>query len=372
MYYDTNRKNPETATLNAIMAIKALTDENDKNGKHYTDIIDLRYVSSKVSKSIYTECDKLKRACFCTMIRDKWENLIWKITEDNMFSSFLEGDLSCLFEWSEYNIDSSEKYYESFKKKIIEAINKNNDQIALHESLLEYGDFQYQEGTGLGMPRYYLIKYQSEWNKGIKSHQHIRNILKRFLDDEEPNCDGTLYKMFIDKNAEKNSILGYMEYLEFLMSDSTPRHIILPRIYQSSGDNYRELMVQWVHQYYDNSWVYERDTIVLPWQIKEDSFVFLKQDEDIYYYIDIVYSWNSGNPFWSFKISSRGIDFTPHFDNLSSQEWTLSTNPNTGLYEWRKENALIDDVNKTIHERTQDVVDYITQVFNILGLKHFK
>lgn len=364
MYYETNHKNPENATVNAITAIKALTDS-----KHY-DIIDLYEVLDKISKTIYTKTDKLKRACYNTMLRSCWEKVFWGITEDNEFSSFLEGETVCLFEWSEYNIDEFKKYQRALKKEVINIVAHNKDQIALHEQLLEYGDFEYEEGTGIGMPRHYMLQSESEWRKGINSHKNIRDILKKFLDKEEPYCTGSLYKAFVDKDAKIKSVLGYMEYLEYLKDDNNPPHYILPRIYQVSGDNYRELMVQWIHQHYDNSWVYERNTVVLPFEIitegDKDIIRNLGQASDKKLFLDIQYDWNAAKPFWSFRLSSRqGMTQTEHFNRMPA-DWYRETNPDTGATEFYKKEALNDDLEKTIHERVQDVANFVTKTLAIL------
>lgn len=357
MYYDTNKKNPEDATILAINAIQSL-----KKSK-YTDIADLRHVSGDVSKSIYTETDTLKRACYNTMLRSQWEESIWKITEDDEFSSFLAGDIRCLFEWSGYDFSKFERYYQDLKTRIIQVV-KNSDQISLHKDLLKYGDFEYQEGSGLGMPRHYLLKYESEWCKGINNHPNIRTILKQFLDNEKPGCNGTLYKFFVDGNE---SILGYTEYMEYLKDDETPTHIILPRIYQLSGDNYRELMVQWVHQRFSDSWVYGRDTVVLPFEItsisgKDEINRLGGWNEDKKFYLDIKYDWNSRNPFWSFKIASRGPSFTNHFNQLIP-DWQRIPNRETGMDEYHRKNALPDNINSSVHDRVQAVEDFVTQTF---------
>jgi len=364
MYYETNHKNPEIATVNAIMAIKALTDNN------YSDIADLRLVSETISKSIYTDTDKLKRVCYETMQRSSWEEIIWEITEDNDFSSFLEGENSCLFEWSKYNIEDFKKYYQALKERVVNIVTQKKDQIALHEQLLAYGDFEYQDGSGIGMPRHYMLKYDFEWRYGINSCTNIREILKKFLDNETPSCTGSLYKAFVDVNAKTKSVLRYMEYLEYLKDDDTPPHYILPRIYQVSGDNYRELMVQWVHQHYDYSWVFERNTVVLPFEIINsngtDGIHTLDKQNDKKFFLDVHYEWNSRNPYWSFKLSSRkDVVQTIHFSKIPS-DWHQSTNPDTGAAEYYKENALHDNLDKSIHERVQAVVDFVTNTFNEL------
>lgn len=364
MYYETNHKNPEIATVNAIAAIKALTDS-----KHY-DVVDLYDVLDKISKTIYTKTDKLKKACYNTMLRSCWEKVLWDITEDNKFSSFLEGEIECLFEWSEYNIKELQKYYSALKNRVINIVAHNEDQIALHEQLLAYGDFEYREGTGIGMPRHYMLRSESEWRKGINFHQNIREILKKFLDNETPCCTGSLYKVFVDPKAKIRSVLGYTEYLEYLKDDYNPPHYILPRIYQVSGDNYRELMVQWIHQHYHNSWVYERNTVVLPFEIitegDKDIIRNLSQESDKKLFLDIQYDWNSAKPFWSFKLSSRqGMTQPEHFNRMP-EDWYQETNPDTRATEFHKENALRDDPKKPIHERVQEVVDFVTKIFEKL------
>ncbi len=365
MYYETNHKNPENATVNAIAAIKALTDGG------YTDIADLRIVFGKALKTIYTETDRLKRACYNTMQRGSWEKIFWEITEDNEFSSFLEGETRCLFEWSKYNIADFKKYYLSLKDRVINIVVQKKDQRALHEQLLAYGDLEYQDGTGIGMPRHYMLKFESEWRKGINSHPNIREILKKFLDNETPCCSGSLYKAFVDNVGDTTtSVLGYMEYLEYLKDDNNPPHYILPRIYQVSGDNYRELMVQWVHQHYDYSWVYERNTVVLPFEIitegGKEVIQTLDKQKDKKFFLDIQYDWNSAKPFWSFKLSSRqGVAQPEHFNRMPA-DWRRETNPDTGATEFHKENALPDDPKKSIHERVEEVTNLVTKTFAIL------
>lgn len=365
MYYETNHKNPENATVNAIAAIKALTD-----GEH-NDVVDLYDISDRISKTIYTNTDKLKRGCYNTMLRSSWEKVFWDITEDNEFSSFLEGETSCLFEWSNYNIERFEKYYLALKDRIINIVVQKKDQTALHEQLLAYGDLEYQSGTGIGMPRHYMLKFVPEWRHGINSCSNIREILKKFLDNETPCCTGSLYKAFVDNVGDTTtSVLGYMEYLEYLKDDNNPPHYILPRIYQVSGDNYRELMVQWVHQYYDYSWVYERDTVVLPFEIitegSKDIIRTLNKQKDEIFFLDIQYDWNSAKPCWSFKLSSRnGVALPEHFNRMPD-EWRRATNPDTGATEFKKGSALPDDLEKSIHERVQDVADIVTEAFTTL------
>lgn len=361
MYYETNHKNPEIATVNAISAVKALAD----NG--FSDMADLRLISGKVSRSIYTNTDKFKRACFNTMLRRDWESVIWDITEDNDFSSFLEGETLCLFEWSGYDVAKFRDYYEKLKCKVISVVKQpDGDQITLHEKLLAYGDFGFQAGTGNGMPRYYLLKYDSEWREGINNFASIRDILKKFLDGETPSYSGALYKVFVDEQCSPKSVLGYMEYLEYLKDDATPPHFILPKKYQISGDIYRELMVQWVHQNYAESWVYRHDTVVLPFEIIDGKVQFLDPDNDTKCFLDLYYDWNSGIPNWSFKFSSRnGLALSDHFSNLRDT-WTREINSETGAEEYHKRNALSDDCKKEIHDRVKDVVDFVAQAFKEL------
>ncbi len=361
MYYDSNHKNPETATVNSINAIKLLRDGG------YSDIIDLRYISGSVAKSIYIPTDKQKRACLCTMLRDSWEKLFWDIIEDKEFSSFLEGDISCLFEWSEFNIDKFKTYYEGFKGRIIKEVIENNTtkgQIELHEKLLEYGDFVYQDGSGTGMPRYYMLKFPNEWRKGIRDHKNIRDILKRFLDNEEPMRDGLLYNLFI---CEKESVLGYMEYLEFLKSGTANPHIILLRLYQSSEDKRRELITQWVHKRYNDSWVYNSNTVVLPFDIVQDNdnedanvIKWLNHSHDKRYYFDLEYNWNNGEPCWKFKISSRkGVTLTKHFDILGSNGWIKEEKEYQEEQKVEYHNMLKDEIEKPISDRINAVANFV-------------
>lgn len=369
MYYDTNSKNPEMASVNIVSAVKIMY-END-----IRDIADLHRVANKIAKNIYIEADRCKTAAL-TMSRSEWEEIFWDITDDNTFSSFLEGDISCLFEWADYRREKFIYYYKELKSRIIEVVNRNDkdENILLHERLLEYGDFAVRKGTGIGIQRYYLIKYPEEWTWGINENAHIRNFLKMFLDNEAPTRLGELYRLLIDESAHPRSVLAYTEYMEFLKSDENPPHIILPRIYQVSGDNYRELMTQWVHQAVQQSWVYGTNYVVKDFDIDgETGHLMLDTIKDAYY-LYIVYHWNSGQPFWSFKIGTHGKEYHKKISNIITKwslepyKWDEKYNDEKNIYEYFLENALYDNPNKTIHQRKQIVLNLVNKIWECLSM----
>lgn len=370
MYYDTNSKNPEMASVNIVNTIRLMQE----NGVR--DIVDLHRIANLLPKNIFIQSDYCKTACAFTMSRSEWEEIFWIITDDITFSSFLEGDTLCLFEWSNYQRDTFVHYYDELKSRIVDVINRNNNDeiIQLHENLLEYGDFAAREGTGLGIPRYYLIKYSKEWTWGINENEHIRHILKMYLDNDEPNRSGELYKLLIDEEAEPRSVLGYTEYMELLRSDDNPPHIILPRIYQVSGDNYRELMTQWVHQAVQQSWVYGTNYVVKEFDIDSDTGNLMLDTIKDAYYLDMVYHWNNGQPFWSFKIGTRGKKYHKNISDITTKwyikpyKWEKKYNDEKKHYEYFLENAVHDNPNETVHHRKQRVLDFVDKIWEYLSM----
>lgn len=381
MYYDTNRKNPETACVNIVNAIKSMHE------KDIRDIVYLNKIADKLSKNIFITADKYKNAWSQTMSRRKWEELCWTIINDDCFSSFLAGDTMCLFEWAGYNDDSLnrvEYYYKAFKEKIVDVVNKHSheDNVILHEKLLEYGDFAVWSGFGIGVPRYYLLYTEDEWARWINEYKPIRDILKKYLDNETPSYEGELYQLLIDKKSNrKKSVLSYLEYLELLKSEENPPHIILPRKYQISGDNYRELMTQWVHQEIKDSWVYQTNVVVIEFDLQEvDGVVKVIRDsgdgkmigEKANYYIDIIYEWNKGRPYWSFKISTRGKDYHDNIPsiinnwNYDSNNWVEEYNNEKRHNDYHLRKAMEDNVHLTIHERVQNVIAFVEKIWDVL------
>lgn len=375
MYYDTNRKNPEMASVNIVNTIRHMYENQ------ISDIIYLYKIAAKLSKNIFTEADKHKTACQLTMFRTQWENLFWTITDDDVFSSFLEGNTSCLFEWSEYDTESFEKYYKCFKKKIVNVIkqpNNKDEKNKLHEELLSYGDFAVKEGYGNGIPRYYMLLDENEWAWGVNEHKPIRDILKKYLSDEKPSCDGELYQLLIDKNAtNQKSVLPYMEYMELLKSDGKPTHIILPRKYQISGDNYRELMTQWVHQEMEGSWVYQTNVVVKEFDIQEidKTCKIIDCKNNSAFYLDIIYNWDDRQPNWSFKIGTRGKEYHNNIPsiiknwNITQCQWEERFNNEKQHNMYYLNGALDDDVNSTIHDRTQAVITFVNRIWDILKIQ---
>lgn len=369
MYYDTNSKNPEMASVNIVSAVKIMK----ANG--IRDIADLHKISNMVAKNIFIDADLRKTACALTMSRSEWEELFWQITDDNSFSSFLEGDTTCLFEWADYSREKYFHYYKELKGRIIDIVNKNDkdENIQLHERLLEYGDFVARKGTGFGIPRYYLIKYPDEWTWGINENAHIRDILKMYIDNEEPKRLGELYRLLIDENACPRSVLAYTEYMELLKSDDNPPHVILPRIYQISGDNYRELMIQWIYQALGQSWMVSTNDVVKEFDIDNETGKLLMDNIKEAYYLDVFYSWNMGEPFWSFKIGSRGKNYHQRIPNLKTAwnpndgEWKEFFNNEKQHNEYFLNKTLHDNPNKSVHQRKQDVLELVDKIWTYLS-----
>lgn len=371
MYGETNRKNPENATVNSVAAIKALSDAG------YSDIMDLRLIRNNVPKTVYTSTDDLKMACCCTKLRCQWEELFWGITDDTDFSSFLDGDLLCLFEWSGNDVNNFRRYYDLMKKKIVTVVKSGTaaEKIALHEDLLMCGNFAVQYGSGNGIPRFYLLSSESEWTWGINNYNQIRDILRNYLDDTQNKCGGELYDMLIDMDApNEKSVLGYMEYLELLVdnpgNDTVPTRFILPRIYQISGDNYRELMVQWVHQWFKGSTVWERDNINIPFDIK-DGKMDLQSEGGTYFFISINYNWNEGKPLWRFGIGTKGKPLPEAVEQSLSNwanfgKWEKAPTGDKNMTVLRFSDPLSDDTSKRVHERAQIVKDFVDNVFGCI------
>ena len=369
MYYDTNSKNPEMASVNIVRAVSIMKDNDIE------DIAQLQKVADKIAKNIFINADYYKTKCLSSILRSKWEDLFWKITDDNTFSSFLDGDMLCLFEWADNNLEKFEYYYNELKKQIIEKVNKNdnNEMIQLHENLLEYGDFAVRSGTGIGIPRYYLIRYAKEWTWAINGYPNIRAIRKMFLDKEEPKRSGDLYRLLIDDDACPRSVLGYTEYMEILKSDDNPSHIILPRIYQVSGENYRELMTQWMCQTMEESYVYSNNCVVKKFDIDNKTNKILLNNKNGAYYLELVYNWNEGNPVWSFKIGSIGKDnhqCIPKIKktlDLNFGEWIEKYNDERKCNEIYLDSVLKDIPSESIHCRKQLVLDFVEKIWSCLS-----
>lgn len=371
MYYDTNRKNPEMACVNVVNTLKCMYEHE------ISDIADLHKIAKELPKNIIIEADRHKRGCQLTMWRTKWEELFWSITNDDVFSSFLAGDTLCLFEWSEFEYDSFVKYYKSFKEKVIDIIKKGyKEEIdELHEKLLGYGDFAVRDGCGIGIPRYFMLFKEDEWTWGVNESKQIRVILKDYLDDKVPYCNGELFNLLIDNDSKNDkSVLSYLEYLELLKSETTPPHVILPRKYQISGNNYRELMTQWVHQELKGSWVYQTNVVVLEFDIQEAEGLstVMKCKPNEAFYLDSIYEWNGGKPFWSFKISTRGREYHKNIPSIINKWdgdliWEERMNQEKQHNEYWLEHAVPDDTSKTIHERKQAVIDFVEKIFRTLS-----
>ena len=369
MYYDTNSKNPEMASVNIVSAVRIMHENGIR------DIADIYKVTDKLAKNIFIEADRYKTTCMLTTSRGEWEEIFWSITDDNNFSSFLEGDTICLFEWADYQLEKFCYYYNELKTRIIAVVNRNdnNEIIQLHEKLLEYGDFAVRDGTGIGIPRYYLIKYPKEWT-WINENTNIRSILKMYLDNEDPKRTGELYRLLIDEEAQPRSVLAYTEYMELLKSDENPPHIILPRIYQISGDNFRELMTQWVCQAVEQSKVDGTNRVVKEFDIDNETGQLLLDNIKGAYHLDMVYNWNAGNPVWSFKIGSRGKKYHQRIPNIINTwnskynvVWKEKYNDEKRHNEYFLDSALHDNPNESIHQRKQVVLELVNEIWECLS-----
>ena len=373
MYGDTNRKNPEDATVNTVAAVKALHDVG------YVDIMSLELLGNNVSKTIFTPTDSLKRKYCLSAERSKWEELFWTVTNDGTFSRFLDGNILCLLEWADYKLADFKKYYDALNERIIKIVlsRTSGENIKLHKNLLGYGDFAIQyghgnDGHGNIIPRYYMLYDENEWKWGINDYASIRNLIKQYLDGAQPACKGELYKMFIDENAtNQKNILEYVEYFEFLKDDSTPPRFILPRIFQISGDNFRELMVQWVHQHFKDSWVVNRDNVHLAFEIQNGQMTFVKKDDKAFQ-LCMSYDWNKGHPYWKFRIKSGGKAIAKEIEKLLSDwddkkmAWAKVAAATNGTDEIEYP-EMPDDTSKSVHERTKDVSDFVKRIVNCIN-----
>lgn len=160
-YFEGIAKNPDTATLDALFIISQLKGDN----KHINHLKKL----SNVSKTIVTTAEIYKIELFINSNSERkdWEELIWNITLNHEFNSFLTGDISVLFKCLKF--ENSEDVNEivlvnQYKKILKDVIFKNKQSDKLRRLILAKFDYVLGCGTGGGFEKYSFIGNGNSWD----------------------------------------------------------------------------------------------------------------------------------------------------------------------------------------------------------------
>lgn len=311
VYEETIYHDPDGTTISCVQLVKQMS------AKLVSDFRELPVLGVD-SRLLNNGVDEKKKKYYKSPFNDgdEWENTFWEIIQDEEFNKFLRGNISFLLDWGflfgTRAVDLKIKA-EKVKTKIFQYFNSNKNKLML--DLLKYGNFYCDDCGGswnLGptwLHRYTLINDEKSWYVALND-KRLSPIITQYLEGESPNQSiGNFYDKVVQSNI---NVVDYMKDNHFLKDDNGFRIVLLEKT-QASEHLSRELMVEWLYQTHCSfSWVYNYKTFVIDFEFDTSTNQITNRfnHNDSYYYLDLIYEWNSGNSEWRVEIGHRRSNLT--------------------------------------------------------------
>lgn len=340
-FYSNNSKNPTNAVIVSLESLKKM------GNLRIRDIADNKM--PEMSINFISESDKEIAKLYQQENRCNWENVFWSIInyDDNHFNSFIQGNLSILIHICAQELSPSElqKSFKLFVERIYKVENSNDwtQKCELRRKLLEYGDYSLSDGGGSGslgpwMERCNFIEDNDDWLSLFTAwkEEDTRSkfdILKKYV-NKEPTDPLDTHDWLSSLCNPKYACFDYMWQRKFLWRESVPfPHVILLSGHQASEFSSRELAIHILNKLLQSkSWVWNYNTCVIDFKIQDNNLIPVKP-EDNQFYLDIVYHWSEGNPYWSLRLGHRvnklGIELLSKLKSSTKYDWINSEEDNT-------------------------------------------
>ena len=330
-------RSPDLFTVEAIDIAKAMFDNNSKDIICFLDP-----TFNNTHNTILTEGEKFKlhllqecqdRNDTDLISREKLEEFIWNITDDDSLSKFIEGDISILFDCvnKELNLQSPSnhinnnylamlKVYRDVFKSVVFEYNESN---LLRRALLTYDDYKLHDGGGSGyygpwIQKFSFIQRRSdnrEWRMIFKQNSEIiykllKDIKDNLLEDSQLNlkshlegrCDG--YSSNGKEDNWKELFIKYPELFDYcqnnkILYENENRIMLLSSI---QAQNAREIQIMLFHILLEGSVIKTFNSCYLEFNIENGQEVH----SDEHYTLEIQYI----NSEWRVELSYSKLSYT--------------------------------------------------------------
>ena len=365
-YFEGVSKNPDTATLDALVLVSYLKGDNK-------DLVNL-YGNEDISKTILTKAEQQKLSIFkdSSIESSYWESFIWDITLDDKFVKFMLGDISVLLEClekEELNNTTVNKFnvLDEYLAVLKEVVFENKDNDKLRHLVLSKFDYSIECGTGKGLPKSSFIANGNTWNvlrewkTTFKKPQFV-DLLQWIKEENDKNINSLLIeaKHDFEFNDWRQNFIYTPALLEYCGNKKILRNEDL-RILLLEKTNYsvsisKEIQCALLEESFkENSmWVHKNNCCVLDFEYKNDEFYFDKK----VFALDIVY--NPDSLKWTFSFFHREKEIEEVFNLTTIKDWEVE-----------KERLVYKDslipnynTNKTLLENNEETVKSINRLFD--------
>lgn len=353
-YFEGVGKNPDTATLDALFVVSQLKG-NNKSINHLKDL-------SKANRTIVTnnEIDKIDYYINSNFERRNREEIIWNMTLDHEFNSFLMGDVSVLFKCLKLDKpeDLSElELIEQFKNVLREVFFENKHSDKLRRLILMKFDYLLKSGNGGGLEKYSFIGNGNTWEvwrewKSLFEQDLLIELLMWIRKANQFDLETLFDKAKVDFIYDdwRSTFVNHFELLKYckdkkILWQNKSRILLLEKT-NYSIQNSREIQCALLKDSFNDEgmWVHDNNCCVLEFIFEDDEIQFNKLDNKGFA-IDIVYSPDSLS--WSFTLFHREKNIIDLIDLSKEQNWIIDKDRLTAkepiLFNFDEDKSLINN-----------------------------